>query len=88
MLMGDDTRELKDGSRRLWAICRAAERTEIARVLEEYKQNRTHAAMALGISRRTLLNKIKAYGLTHQVCRELVQPTAAQPAQPAQPTAN
>jgi DNA-binding NtrC family response regulator len=64
--------QVKDGSRRLWAICRAAERAEIARVLEENRQNRTHAAMALGISRRTLLNKIKQYGLTAQVCRELV----------------
>ena len=27
--------QVKDGSRRLWAICRAAERAEIARVLEE-----------------------------------------------------
>jgi two-component system response regulator AtoC len=84
MLMGDNTsREVKDGSRRLWAICRAAERAEIARVLEEHRQNRTHAAMALGISRRTLLNKIKAYGLTPAACREYVQPgTAAQPSAP------
>jgi DNA-binding NtrC family response regulator len=88
MLMGDNTsHDVKDGSRRLWSICRAAERTEIARVLEEYKQNRTHAAMALGISRRTLLNKIKAYGLTQQVCREIVQPTVQVSAAP-QPTAN
>ena len=50
---------------------------EIARVLEEYRQNRTHAAIALGISRRTLLNKIKQYGLTVQVCKELVQADAA-----------
>ncbi|MDH5673664.1 MAG: hypothetical protein OEZ06_16025 [Myxococcales bacterium] len=62
-------REVKEGPRRLWAICRAAERNEIARVLEEHSQNRTHAAMALGISRRTLLNKIKQYNLTPQACR-------------------
>jgi transcriptional regulator with PAS, ATPase and Fis domain len=85
MLMSDNTsREGKDGSRRLWAICRAAERAEIARVLEEHRQNRTHAAMALGISRRTLLNKIKAYALTAAACREYVQPgSAAQPSVPA-----
>lgn len=61
------------GSKRLWAICRAAERTEIARALVENGHNRTHAATALGISRRTLLNKIKAYGLTRLVCRQLAQ---------------
>jgi transcriptional regulator with PAS, ATPase and Fis domain len=64
--------EVKEGPRRLWAICRAAERHEIARVLEEHGQNRTHAAMRLGISRRTLLNKIKQYALTPQACRELL----------------
>jgi transcriptional regulator with PAS, ATPase and Fis domain len=74
MLMSDNSStETKDGSRRLWAICRAAERAEIARVLEEHRQNRTHAAVALGISRRTLLNKIKAYALTPQACREYAQ---------------
>jgi DNA-binding NtrC family response regulator len=91
MLTSDNiSSEVKEGPRRLWAICRAAERAEIARVLEEHRQNRTHAAMALGISRRTLLNKIKAYGLTVQACREIVQPGfVAQPA-PAQlaPAAN
>ncbi len=50
-------------AKRLWSICRAAEREEIARVLQEHGQNRTHAAVALGISRRTLLNKIKQFGL-------------------------
>jgi DNA-binding NtrC family response regulator len=61
---------LKGGTRRLWNVCRAAERAEIARALEENRQNRTHAAVALGISRRTLLNKIKQYALTPQACRE------------------
>jgi DNA-binding NtrC family response regulator len=74
-------------SKRLWAICRAAERGEIAKVLEEFRQNRTHAAMALGISRRTLLNKIKQYGLTPQICRELVHAPASSPAA-LQPAAN
>ena len=69
--------QVKDGPRRLWAICRAAERAEIAKVLEEHRLKRTHAAMALGISRRTLLNKIKQYGLTPQVCKEMVHAAAA-----------
>lgn len=64
--------EIQNGPRRLRAICRAAERCEIARVLQEHRQNRTHAAYELGISRRTLLNKIKEYGLTSRLCRELV----------------
>ena len=61
----------KDGLGRLWSICRAAERNEIARALEEHGQNRTHAAVALGISRRTLLNKIKQYGLTREECKAI-----------------
>jgi DNA-binding NtrC family response regulator len=39
--------------------------------LVEKGHNRTQAAHALGISRRTLLNKIKHYGLTRAVCRQL-----------------
>jgi len=61
--------EVMQGPRRLWAICRAAERQEIARALESCQQNRTRTAMLLGISRRTLLNKIKQYGLTRKACR-------------------
>ncbi|MDD9938636.1 MAG: hypothetical protein OXT09_33810 [Myxococcales bacterium] len=72
MLTDPIAQEVKEGPRRLWAICRAAERQEIARVLEEHGQNRTHAAMSLGISRRTLLNKIKQYGLTPEACRHLL----------------
>ena len=30
-----------------------------------------HAAVALGISRRTLLNKIKQYGLTREECKAI-----------------
>jgi sigma-54 dependent transcriptional regulator, acetoin dehydrogenase operon transcriptional activator AcoR len=63
--------ESKDQLGRLWSICRAAERNEIARALEEHGQNRTHAAVALGISRRTLLNKIKQYGLTREECKAI-----------------
>jgi DNA-binding NtrC family response regulator len=61
--------------KRLWAICRNAERVEIARALIENGHNRTHAANALGISRRTLLNKIKGYGLTRLICRQLAGDT-------------
>jgi len=72
-----ERQSLKGGSRRLWNVCRAAERAEIAKALEENRQNRTHAAVALGISRRTLLNKIKQYALTPAACREYREPTSA-----------
>lgn len=72
-----ERQSVKGGSRRLWNVCRAAERAEIAKALEENRQNRTHAAVALGISRRTLLNKIKQYALTPAACREYREPTAA-----------
>ena len=65
------SQQVNKGPKRLWAICRAAERTEIARALVENAHNRTHAATALGISRRTLLNKIKQYALTRAICRQL-----------------
>jgi two-component system response regulator AtoC len=39
------------------------ERDALARALEKWKGNRTKAAEELGISRRTVLNKIKQYGL-------------------------
>jgi transcriptional regulator with PAS, ATPase and Fis domain len=61
--------EIQYGPRRLRAICRDAERAEISRALMEHSHNRTHAAGALGISRRTLINKIKAYSLTRAACR-------------------
>ena len=65
--------EIERGPRRLWAICRSAERQEIARALEEHGHNRTHAAHALGISRRTLLNKIKQYQLSRPACRFFIE---------------
>lgn len=60
--------EICEGPKRLRAICRNAERSEIAKALMEHHQNRTHTAVALGISRRTLLNKIKEYGITERAC--------------------
>lgn len=44
-------------------IIEQTERTMIQRALDQTGQNRTHAAQALGISRRSLINKIQAYGL-------------------------
>lgn len=65
--------EITAGPKRLRAICRNAERGEISRALIEHRQNRTHAAVALGISRRTLLNKIKEYGITLVRCDNFAQ---------------
>ena len=73
------SQQVVKGPKRLWAICRNAERTEIARALVENGHNRTHAAHALGISRRTLLNKIKQYGLTRAICRQLAGDVLPQP---------
>jgi two-component system response regulator AtoC len=39
------------------------ERQTIARALAKWNGNRTKAAQDLGISRRTIINKIKRYGL-------------------------
>jgi transcriptional regulator of acetoin/glycerol metabolism len=39
------------------------ERDHIARVLREKNGNVTHAAAALGIDRRTLQRKLRAYGM-------------------------
>ena len=44
-------------------VTEATERVVIARVLEAHGGNRTHAAEALGLSRRALITKIQAYGL-------------------------
>ena len=81
LTVGDPlSQQVVKGPKRLWAICRNAERTEIARALVENGHNRTHAAHALGISRRTLLNKIKQYGLTRAICRQLAGDVLPQPA--------
>jgi DNA-binding NtrC family response regulator len=42
---------------------REVEREAIMRALREHNGNRTHAAESLGISRRTLQNKIRDYGI-------------------------
>jgi len=39
------------------------ERVHIERTLRAHSANRTHAARELGISRATLIKKIKEYGL-------------------------
>jgi len=39
------------------------ERLHIEKILRHHGGNRTRAAQELGISRATLINKIKAYGL-------------------------
>ena len=39
------------------------ERNALVRALEKWNGNRTRAAEELGLSRRTVLNKIKHYGL-------------------------
>lgn len=44
-------------------VTQQAEKIIIGRALEKHDQNRTHAAEALGISRRALISKIQAYGL-------------------------
>ncbi len=43
------------------------ERAHIHRTLRAHKSNRTHAARELGISRATLIKKIKEYGLMQRV---------------------
>ncbi len=43
------------------------ERAHIHRTLRAHKMNRTHAARELGISRATLIKKIKEYGLAYRV---------------------
>ncbi|HEX4355002.1 MAG TPA: helix-turn-helix domain-containing protein [Polyangiales bacterium] len=63
-------------SERLARVRRNAERTAIALALIENGHSRTGTAEQLGISRRTLHNKIKEYGLTLSACFELVVETA------------
>ncbi|MDR1326590.1 MAG: sigma-54 dependent transcriptional regulator [Treponema sp.] len=56
---GADTRGAANDVRSLDSI----ERDAVKAALLQYKGNRTRAAEQLGISRKTILNKIKAYGL-------------------------
>lgn len=52
--------DLKEALRRVTEL---AEREIIARALKTHGGNRTHAAAALGLSRRALIGKVQAYGL-------------------------
>lgn len=49
----------------------ANEKWFLARALVQHGFNRTHTAKGIGISRRTLLNKIKDLSLTRGECRNL-----------------
>lgn len=62
-IIGKDTeaeKRLKESVRRTTAL---VEKEAIMKALQEHHGNRTKAAKALGISRRSLLNKIKLYRL-------------------------
>lgn len=48
------------GRGEIWTLAET-ERAAIERALEHFKQNRTHAAKALGISIRTIRNKLAEY---------------------------
>ena len=47
----------------VWNVKKVVEKRTIAEALKKTAGNVTHAAKALGISRATLQNKMKAYGL-------------------------
>ena len=56
----EDQQDLKTAVQK---VVQQTERTIIERTLKQTNRNRTRAAQALGISRRALITKIKAYGL-------------------------
>ena len=55
--------EVRAGRQSAPASLASIERRAIEEALHRWEGNRTRAAEELGISRRTLLNKIKQYGL-------------------------
>ncbi len=55
--------EVESGPSREAKTMREVERQAIVRALREHNGNRTHAAESLGISRRTLQNKIREYDI-------------------------
>lgn len=60
----EDRRDLQPKTRRYQARSLSeVERQHIERTLRHHGGNRTHAAIELGISRATLINKIKTYSL-------------------------
>ena len=59
-----ELQQRRAGDRRYQPLSLAeVERTQIERALRHHDGNRTRAAVELGISRATLINKIKTYGL-------------------------
>lgn len=46
------------------------EKAHLIKVLELYGNNKTHAAKALGITLKSVYNKLNAYGLADQYCKE------------------
>jgi two-component system response regulator AtoC len=59
VVIPEDRRDLKETVKEVNAL---TEQELIRRTLEETGRNRTRAAERLGVSRRTLINKIQAYG--------------------------
>ncbi len=56
-------KDLLDLKAALKGVTEATERIMIKRALEIHHHNRTHAADALGLSRRALISKVQSYGL-------------------------
>lgn len=65
----------------------AAERRHIALMLRHTSGNKRQAAHLLGISRSTLLHKVRKYGLTTALLFALIKGLVAMPAAPAQTAA-
>jgi len=53
----------EEGSNLIGSSLKEIEREVILKTLEQTKGNRTRAALVLGVTRKTLQNKIKEYGI-------------------------